>query len=223
MFDLNTAVATWRRDLDRTTKLPRTALDELEDHLLGDIDIQMEDGVEPERAYLEAVARLGQPKALQREFEKNSQGKRWLFAGARLGGAGYILHEALMPSVDWMLAVLAMTTEETTATASGLGGALQTLAAVLQEIGLMFLFVGELMVLIPIAVIALVLTLRQRQRGWAVTFGMTLLAVPLMLNNMSGAVFSIGSLLMVVLLVTSLFTVYPPSLPDALERRLRRA
>ncbi|GAB5518586.1 MAG: hypothetical protein RhofKO_08370 [Rhodothermales bacterium] len=222
MFDLNDAVATWRRDLARTTHLPRPALDELESHFLDDIDIQM-DGVDAERAYLMAIERLGEPNALQREFEKNDQGKRWLFAGARLGLAGYIFHNVVFAVDRFWLGIVAMLGPEERPAAEGFAAVLQALSIALDEVVLAMLVAGELLLMLPIALIGLWTTYRRRQKGWSLTFLLTLIAVPLMLNDLNNTVFSLGSISLFVLLITSIFTVYPPSLPDAIENRLRRA
>ncbi|MEM1095986.1 MAG: hypothetical protein AAGJ10_15415 [Bacteroidota bacterium] len=220
MFDLSDAVAGWRRDLARTTTLPRTALDELEDHLLGDIDIQMEDGVEPERAYLEAAVRLGTPKALQHEFKKNSQDKRWLFAGARLGVAGYMVYQMLTPGVDWgiLAAVNSISRDE---------GA-PTWVAQLDALSMFLVATGAFVALAFIALMGILLAWKSRQRGWVLTFGTSFLFSCVILVdswNSLAAGFSQSGDLVVLLVVTSVvlsvFTVYPPSLPDALDR-LRR-
>ncbi|MEM1095984.1 MAG: hypothetical protein AAGJ10_15405 [Bacteroidota bacterium] len=225
MFDLNTAVAAWRRDLDRTTKLPRTALDELEDHLLGDIDIQMEYGVAPERAYLEAIERLGHPKALQREFEKNSQGRRWLFAGGRLGLIGYIVHNIAFATHHFWFGLLELfgSKPKVELSDNALVAAGQALSMVFDNIALGMMAAGEVLLMLPIAILGLILTLKRRQKGWSVTFILTLLAMPLMLTNLGEGVYSLWSLFVLAVLIVSLFTVYPPSLPSPLEQRLRRA
>ncbi|MEM6647073.1 MAG: permease prefix domain 1-containing protein [Bacteroidota bacterium] len=221
MFDLNGAVTGWRRNLARTTTLPRTALDELESHFLDDIDIQMEDGVEPERAYLEAIARLGDPKVLQREFEKNSQGKRWLFAGARLRLAGYMLYQMLVPSVHWGILLMVKSMSH--------GEGKATWADKLDALWIFLMGTGEFMALALLALLGLLLALRSRQRGWALTFGVSFLFSFVLLAEAWDSIavgFSQSGDLLVLLVITSMvlsvFTVYPPSLPDALDR-LRRA
>ncbi|GAB5518587.1 MAG: hypothetical protein RhofKO_08380 [Rhodothermales bacterium] len=224
MFDLNDAVATWRRDLARTTHLPRPALDELESHFLDDIDIQMEDGVDAERAYLMAIERLGEPKALQREFEKNDQGKRWLFAGARLGLAGYMLHQLFVPTIHWALAIMALGMGQ-----KGVNGATlswtQRLDLFVNEAMIFLMAAGDLIALGPIALLGILLAKRSRQKGWTLTFGSALvLAILSLVGAWDGVLSSFNStgyIFLIALLITSIFTVYPPSLPDALDR-LRR-
>jgi len=225
MFDRTTPVAAWRRDRGRTTSPPNAALEELESHFRDDIDIQMEDGVEPGRAYLEAIARLGQPKALQREFEKNSQGKRWLFAGARLGLAGYIIHNIAFATHNFWFGVLDLfgASPKVELSDNALAAALQALSMVFDEITLGILAASEVFVMLPIAAVGLILTLKSRQKGWSVTFILTLIAMPLMLMNLGEGVYTLWSTYVLGVLLVSLFTVYPPSLPDVAERRLKRA
>jgi hypothetical protein len=70
MFDLNQAIAEWRRQIDAEgVKGPRV-LDELESHLRDDIEQQLRSGLSPEQAFETAAARMGKPQALNREFAK---------------------------------------------------------------------------------------------------------------------------------------------------------
>src|ERR1700722_2072469 len=70
MFDLEKAVADWRkRMLDAGFKDPKT-LGELETHLREDIEQQLNAGSTPKTAFDAAILRIGQPVDLRKEFRK---------------------------------------------------------------------------------------------------------------------------------------------------------
>lgn len=71
MFDLEAAIAAWRRHLGN---VPGEALDELEGHLREAIDDHARAGLSPERAFDAAVAAIGQAGPLKEEFAKVSRG-----------------------------------------------------------------------------------------------------------------------------------------------------
>ena len=69
-FNLEQAIARWRRQLtDAGLKSP-AALDELEDHLRDEIERQLQSGAPPQTAFETAVARMGEAAGLKAEFAK---------------------------------------------------------------------------------------------------------------------------------------------------------
>ena len=70
MFNLDQAIAEWRRQMAAGgIKIPE-ALDELESHLRDDIERQMRSGSDAEQAFAAAVQRIGRANILKSEFEK---------------------------------------------------------------------------------------------------------------------------------------------------------
>jgi hypothetical protein len=76
MFNLEQAIAEWRRQMLAGGVKNTNVLDELESHLREDLRRQMDSGEGAERAFAAAVQRIGQASLLQREFAKLG-GKRW--------------------------------------------------------------------------------------------------------------------------------------------------
>jgi hypothetical protein len=72
MFELKIAIANWRRKMTAAGIKSRDVLDELESHLREDVDQQMRSGVTAERAFREAVRRVGAGDQLKQEFGKIS-------------------------------------------------------------------------------------------------------------------------------------------------------
>ncbi len=72
MFDLENAIAAWRRDLASREIPADDTLDELEAHLRDDLDAQLAAGISPEAAFSDALRRLGDPASLKSEFHKNA-------------------------------------------------------------------------------------------------------------------------------------------------------
>jgi hypothetical protein len=70
MFQLDQAIAKWRRKMAADGLKTRALLDELESHLRDDVERQMQSGHGVEPAFQAAVARLGQAGALKDEFSK---------------------------------------------------------------------------------------------------------------------------------------------------------
>jgi hypothetical protein len=70
MFDLQQAIAEWRRRLARGGINSPDVLDELESHLREDVQQQMRSGVGPRQAFDAARQRLGQNDALKIEFKR---------------------------------------------------------------------------------------------------------------------------------------------------------
>jgi len=78
MFDLEAAIAEWRREM-RAAGIKGAALEELESHVRDDAQRRIRDGVSPKRAFEEAAGQLGPADALKSEFTK--MGKtipRWI-------------------------------------------------------------------------------------------------------------------------------------------------
>ena len=70
MFDLEKAIAEWRRDMvARKIKQPEV-LDELECHLRDDFAEQIRDGVQAEEAFVHATHSVGRADVLRNEFRK---------------------------------------------------------------------------------------------------------------------------------------------------------
>lgn len=73
MLELETTIAAWRETM--AAELPAETVRELEEHLREHIAAQCAEGVEPEAAFARAAERLGDTKALGREFAR--VGSRW--------------------------------------------------------------------------------------------------------------------------------------------------
>src|SRR5262249_25380528 len=70
MFNLNLAIAEWRRKMAAAGIGAPEALDELEGHLRDAVEGQMRSGANARQAFEMAVRHLGQPAALGYEFRK---------------------------------------------------------------------------------------------------------------------------------------------------------
>jgi hypothetical protein len=70
MFNLDRAIGEWRRKMISAGIKASDVLDELESHLLEDVEKRMRAGVTAERAFREAVERVGAAENLNREFAK---------------------------------------------------------------------------------------------------------------------------------------------------------
>jgi hypothetical protein len=70
MFDLETAMADWRRQTESQWLGDKSALEELEDHLREEMAALTRAGRTDEDAWTAAVGRLGDPAAIRREFAK---------------------------------------------------------------------------------------------------------------------------------------------------------
>jgi len=70
MFDLNEAIAEWRRQMRAAGIRTPMPLDELESHLRDDLDRLIQSGSSPAQAFEAAVQRMGQSRMLKAEFEK---------------------------------------------------------------------------------------------------------------------------------------------------------
>jgi hypothetical protein len=76
MFNLDHAIAEWRRQMAAGLR-DAEALDELENHLREEIARQAKAGVDAEKAFATAVARMGNVAQLKSEFENIGAPKRW--------------------------------------------------------------------------------------------------------------------------------------------------
>lgn len=95
MFDLEKAVRSWRRGLERRSALSPRELDELEDHLRAHVDpeSELDPGGTPSRKFAAARAALGEGAVLSREFAKGGmpRWRRLLVAGWVFFGASFVL------------------------------------------------------------------------------------------------------------------------------------
>lgn len=105
MFELETEVRRWRRNLERPSSLSPRELDELEDHLRARVSLELElnPALSPAGALAIAGEELGQPTAISREFAKagRPRWRRLLLAGWAMYAVsfllpvyGYSLHDA---------------------------------------------------------------------------------------------------------------------------------
>jgi uncharacterized membrane protein YciS (DUF1049 family) len=99
VFDLETAVADWRRQMLAAGIQAPVPLDELENHLREEIERGIKSGLDEAQAVTRAVQSIGQIGALRNEFNKVSTGHGTLRTlGLIIGwlAAGYALFDALM-------------------------------------------------------------------------------------------------------------------------------
>jgi MFS family permease len=71
MFDLETAITEWRKQILAAGIQSPVPLDELEIHLREEIEQQMKSGLSERRAYEISLQRIGRPEILGGEFKKN--------------------------------------------------------------------------------------------------------------------------------------------------------
>ncbi|MFQ5705008.1 MAG: permease prefix domain 1-containing protein [Gemmatimonadales bacterium] len=93
MFELESAIRTWRREFRQQQALTDKALDELEDHLRSDYEAHMATGLSSEEAFALSRERLGQPSELSPEFKK-VEGRGWrrlIIAGWSLFAISFFL------------------------------------------------------------------------------------------------------------------------------------
>jgi hypothetical protein len=72
MFDLEQAILEWRRQMLAAGIRTPEAVDELEGHLRDDVEAQRRSGIAAERAFENAVQRLGSAALLKKEFAKTA-------------------------------------------------------------------------------------------------------------------------------------------------------
>ncbi len=92
MFNLEHAIANWRRQMLAAGIKAPCVVDELESHLREEVDYQMQSGLSEEKSFQAAVERIGKPNSLSCEFGKVG-GKKWAFLRALKG----ILVASLVP------------------------------------------------------------------------------------------------------------------------------
>ena len=76
-YDLNTAIAGWRQELAAQTSLTPEVRRELETHLCDAILEFQQRGLNDEEAFWLARKRVGQPRQLEAEFEKEDPAAIW--------------------------------------------------------------------------------------------------------------------------------------------------
>ena len=72
MFNLEKAIASWRKQLSASGINSPAVLDELEDHLRLEMERQVEQGLAAHRAFDAAVQKIGTSKMLRAEFTKTA-------------------------------------------------------------------------------------------------------------------------------------------------------
>ena len=70
MFDLETTIKNWRRQTEAKWTGDKSTLDELEDHLREEVAVLSRAGRSEQDAWTAAIAKLGNPAAIRREFDK---------------------------------------------------------------------------------------------------------------------------------------------------------
>ncbi|PWU09820.1 MAG: hypothetical protein C5B50_26550 [Verrucomicrobia bacterium] len=75
MFNLNQAIAEWRRQMASAGITSAEVLDELVSHLRDDVEEQVRTGANAEKAFASAVRRIGPAAALKTEFAKSGPPK----------------------------------------------------------------------------------------------------------------------------------------------------
>ena len=73
MFDLETSITEWRKQMLATGIKTPVPLDELEIHLREEIECQMNSGLDKQNAFEVSVQQIGQPKILDSEFKKSER------------------------------------------------------------------------------------------------------------------------------------------------------
>ena len=91
MFDLDAALGAWRTAFARDRGFSTTDLDELEDHLRAayEVELHLDPGLAPARAFDQARSVLGAPEELSGEYAKVA-GKAWRWL-LRAGWATFAL------------------------------------------------------------------------------------------------------------------------------------
>ena len=95
MFELETEITGWRREVERGSSLSPREVDELEDHLRARFELELEVTPEksPARAFNTVCAELGEAAVLSKEFAKAGR-QRWrpvLLAGWAMFTASFFL------------------------------------------------------------------------------------------------------------------------------------
>jgi hypothetical protein len=98
MFNLETAMAEWRRQMLAAGIQSPVPLDELESHLREDIEQQVRSGMDEARAFELAVQQMGQAISLRKEFMKTSNKTRMFLRKLKSFVLG--VREIPFPSLD---------------------------------------------------------------------------------------------------------------------------
>jgi hypothetical protein len=105
MFNLDHAIAEWRRKMIAGgIKMP-VPLEELESHLREDIEQQVRGGATSEQAFAAAVKRMGDTGGLKREFEKvqdSTKARRQILRVSSVIGGTVLAYSAVFAT--WILA-----------------------------------------------------------------------------------------------------------------------
>ena len=93
MFEIDSAVQTWRTQLAHQQTLTRDDLDELEDHFRATVTELIDTGIAPDQAVVLARNALGEPEPLAVEYRKNDNPwwRRFVHAGWAMFAASFIL------------------------------------------------------------------------------------------------------------------------------------
>lgn len=98
MFELETAITDWRRQMLAAGIKTPVPLEELECHLREDTERQVRTGMEEAHAFALAVQRIGQALELKKEFMKTGNAKWMLLRKLRCFLLG--VREAPLPALD---------------------------------------------------------------------------------------------------------------------------
>ncbi len=96
MFNLEEAIASWRKQLSASGINSPAILDELEDHLRLEMERQVQKGLPSHRAFDAAIQKIGTSKVLQEEFTKaaccgENRERKYKLAGMGIAALGYAL------------------------------------------------------------------------------------------------------------------------------------
>src|SRR5450755_3882408 len=119
MFNLDEAIAEWRRQMLAAGIKAPVPLEELEIHLRYDVERQMQSGLDKQEAFNSAVQKIGQPNLLKTEFTKSGgmvdflRKHRTLKANCILGLVwltfyGNFLLKMGIPTLSWVLDLKAL-------------------------------------------------------------------------------------------------------------------
>src|SRR5688572_14801153 len=100
MFNLDDAVAKWRRQMAASGIKSPQVLDELESHLREEISHRINSGEDAQQALVSAVQRMGEPAALRSEFAKSEHLQR---RGAFIQGLCFCAAGAILLINTWTL------------------------------------------------------------------------------------------------------------------------
>jgi len=102
VFEIDSAVQTWRTQLARQQTLTRDDLDELEDHFRATVAELIDTGIAPDQAVVLARNALGEPEPLAVEYRKNDN--PWWRRFARVGWAMFAA-SFILPVHTWGITI----------------------------------------------------------------------------------------------------------------------